>query len=186
MSPQAWGYQWPNWCINFPPICFSSLIYAYVLRILPYTILHKLRSKRWVSSDHAGMNKVSCEVSIFYLNSDWINPPYGMKRKFRELYYCSYSTLDCCPYGRFSRKINFSLWRHRKKRIGQKPTKFLRRLLKPLSRAKKSRKTLFDGKSKGPLLARAVLNNEVCLSEAMFSENMLENLRENLVRILQN
>ena len=109
-----------------------------------------------------------------------------MKRKFRELYYCSYSTLDCCPYGRFSRKINFSLWRHRKKRIGQKPNQVFMTCLKTSFTGKKSRKTLFDGKSKGPLLARAVLNNEVCLSEAMFSNNVLENLRENLVRILQN
>ena len=35
-----------------------------------YTFVYKLRSKRWLSSDHAGMNKISCEVSIFYLNSD--------------------------------------------------------------------------------------------------------------------
>ena len=72
-----------------------------------------------------------------------------------------------------------------RRELDKNPTKFLRRVLKLLSRAKKSRKTLFDGKSKGPLLARAVLNNEVCLSQAMFSKNMLENLRENLVRILQ-
>ena len=72
-----------------------------------------------------------------------------------------------------------------RRELDKNPTKFLRRVLKPLSRAKKSRKTLFDGKSKGPLSARAVLNNEVCLSQAMFSKNMLENLRENLVRILQ-
>ena len=72
-----------------------------------------------------------------------------------------------------------------RRELDKNPTKFLRRVLKPFSRAKKSRKTLFDGKSKGPLLARAVLNNEVCLNQAMFSKNMLENLRENLVRILQ-
>ena len=72
-----------------------------------------------------------------------------------------------------------------RRKLDKNPTKFLRLVLKPLSRAKKSRKTLFNGKSKGPLLARAVLNNEACLSEAMFSKNMLENLREIFIRILQ-
>ena len=104
-----------------------------------------------------------------------------MKRKFRELYYCSYSTLDCCPYGRFSRKINFSLWRHRKKRIGQKPNQIFETCLKTFfTGKKKSRKTLFDGKSKGPLLARAVLNNEVCLSEAMFSKKICSKISEKI------
>ena len=46
-----------------------------------------------VSYDPAGMNKISCKVSIFYLYSDWINPVTCGKRKFRELYYCSRSGL---------------------------------------------------------------------------------------------
>ena len=67
-----------------------------------------------------------------------------MKRKFRELYYCSYSTLDCCPYGRFSRKINFSLWRHRKKRIGQKPNQIFETCLKTFFTGKKNQGKLYS------------------------------------------
>ena len=81
--------QWPHWSKNFSLICFSSPIYAYILRILPYTLLDFWYANCVRSSDRAVMAKILWKVSIFYLYSDWINPATWSKREFRELYYCS-------------------------------------------------------------------------------------------------
>ena len=59
---------------NFPLICFSSPIYDNILRILSYTLLDFWYANYIRNSDRAGMNKISCKVSIFYLYSDWKNP----------------------------------------------------------------------------------------------------------------
>ena len=118
--PQAWGYQWLRWCINFPLICFLAL-FTPSFYDFSHTFVYKLRSKRWLSSDHAGMNKISCEVSIFYLNSDWKIFYIVGKGKFREVHYYSHSALDCCPHGRSSKKSILAYGDTKKKRIGLNP-----------------------------------------------------------------
>ena len=68
-----------------------------------------------------------------------------------------------------AKKINFSLWWHRKE--NWRTTKlFMRRVLKGfLFYVKKNKgKIFFDGKSRGTLLAGATLNNRVYLSQAIF------------------
>ena len=85
---KASDYQWPNWCKNFPLICFSSPIYAYILRILSNTLLDFWYANCIRNSDRVVMAKISCTVCIFYLYFDWINPATWSKREFREVYYC--------------------------------------------------------------------------------------------------
>ena len=52
-------------------------------------LICKLRSKRRVSSDHAGMKNISAEVSIFCLWTNWIHLVTCSKIEFRELHCCS-------------------------------------------------------------------------------------------------
>ena len=71
-------------------------------------LICKLRSKRRVSSDHAGMKNISAEVPIFCLWTNWIHLVTCSNIELRELYCCSYyaldkffeiHTFDCCPQG---------------------------------------------------------------------------------------
>ena len=78
--PRVWGNRRSHWCINYALIYFFSPINACLLRVLSYKLgteffICKLRSKRRVSSDLAGMKNVSAEVSIFCLwtNYNWIH-----------------------------------------------------------------------------------------------------------------
>ena len=57
-------------------------------------LICKLRSKRRVSSDHAGMKNISAEVSIFCLWTNWIHLVTCSKIEFRELHCCSRCALD--------------------------------------------------------------------------------------------
>ena len=96
-TPLGWGDWWPHWCINYALICIFSPINTCILRVLSYKLVNlicKLRSKRRVSSDHAGMKTILGEVSIFCLWTNWIHLVTCSKMEFRELYYCSRWTLD--------------------------------------------------------------------------------------------
>ena len=129
-------------------------------------LICKLRLKRRVSSDHAGMNNISAEVSIFCLWTNWIHLVTCSAIEFRELYYCSRCALDkiCEIYTSIAvhrgglAKNHFWIVATQKKRTGVQLNYFWNMCPKPFSRTKKKRKLFSRGKSRGPLSARASLN----------------------------
>ena len=89
-KPAGLRQRWPHWCISHALICLFSPIDACILRILSYKLvnfLNKLRSKRRVSSEHAGMKNISGEVSIFCPWTNWIHLVTCSKIEFRKPHY---------------------------------------------------------------------------------------------------
>ena len=127
----------------------------------------KLRSKGRVSSDHAGMNIISAEVFIFCLRTKWIHFVTCSKIEFREPYYCSRCALDkICEIFTFVPVLTGGLAKNhfwlvstqKKKKTIREPLHYFWNMYpKPFSWAKNKRKFFSDGKSRGPLLARATL-----------------------------
>ena len=162
---EASDYQWPNWCKNFPLICFSSPIYAYIFRVLSYTLLDFWYANCVRNSDRAVMAKISCKVCIFYLYFDWINPATWSKREFREVYYCSLRGL--------AKKNQIWLITTQKRELESNLTISETHVLNHSFMPKKKKGNFFpDGNSRGTLLARAALNHRVPFSDAMFSKNV--------------
>ena len=100
------------------------------------------------------------------------------KIEFREPYYCSRCapdkiceifTFDPCPHGWSSQKSFLACVDAKKKKtIGEQLHYFWNVYPKPFSWAKNKRKLFSDGKSRGPLLARAALKVFLlrCISKA--------------------
>ena len=119
--PQAWGYQWLHWCINFPLICFSSSVYAFILRILSTQSYTNYVRRDWYPLITLVWIRLHVKFPYFIQTlTEKIFYIVG-KGKFRGLYYYGHSVLDCGPHGRSSKKINFSLWRHKQKENWTKP-----------------------------------------------------------------
>ena len=57
-------------------------------------LICKLKSRRRVSSDHAGIKNISAEVSTFCLWTNWIHLVNCSKIEFRELHCCGRCALD--------------------------------------------------------------------------------------------
>ena len=108
--PRVWGKQWPHWCINYHWYAFWARFtpaFRELFLINWWIFICKLRSKERFSSDHAGMKRISSEVFIFCLWTDWIYFTTFSKREFRELHYCSRSTLDkSCENDTFDRCLH--------------------------------------------------------------------------------
>ena len=126
-------------------------------------LICKLWSKRRVSSDHAGMKNTSAEVSMFCLWTNWIHLVTCSKIQFHELHCCSRCALDkifdlsiAVHWGGLARN-HFWLVTTQKERIREQLNYFSNMCPNPFSWAKNKRKLSSDGKSRGPLLARAVL-----------------------------
>ena len=143
-----------------------SPINACILRVLSYKVVNffvcKLRSKRRVSSDHAGMK----EVSIFCLWTNWIHLVTCSEIEFRKLHCCSRCaldklfeiyTFDRCPQG-WSGQKSFLACGDAKKENWRTTKLLLKYVSYTLFMGKNKRKLFPDGKSRGPLLARAALN----------------------------
>ena len=150
-------------------ICFFGPINTWILRILSYELMNfdmpiKVEEKALLWSRL--YEKYFTWSFIFCLWTNWRHLVTCSKTEFRELYYCSHCALDkiCeiytfdrCPHG-CSSQNHFWLVAMRKKRIGERLKYFWNMCPKSFSSAKKKRKHFSDGKSIGPLLARAALN----------------------------
>ena len=102
-----------------------------ILRILSYRLANFWNencSKRLFSSDHAVMNKIACEVSIFYLYYDWIN-----------LLYCSKRVILLQSQRSGQKKSILA----RKETIREQQNSFWDRCLKPFFMGKKTKESFF-------------------------------------------
>ena len=111
------------------------------------------------------MKNISAKVSIFCLWTNWIHLVTCSRIEFRDLHCCSHCaldkifeiyTFDSFPHGWSGQKSVLACG-DVKKRIGEQLNYFWKMRLKPFSWAKDKRKLFLDGKSRGPLLARAAL-----------------------------
>ena len=144
----------------------------------------KLRSKRRVFSDYAGMKNISGEVSIFCQWNNWIHLVTCSKIEFREPYYCSRCALDkiceiysfdCCPHGLSSQKSFLAYGDAKKERIGEQLNYFWNMRPNSFSWAKNLINLVSDGagswedRSKREWLLRALNSTELFQSQCVFS-----------------
>ena len=144
------------------------------MRFQPHLRLHfensffyVLRSKVGVSSDHAGMKKLSVKVSILCLWTDNLHLVTCSKREFLNLCHCSRSALEkLCEIYTYDRRPHG--WPDQKsilacadaKKENRRITKlFLKHVSSTLlmSETVNKRELFSDGKSRGPRSVRATL-----------------------------
>ena len=112
------------------------------------------------------MKNISAEVFIFCLWANWMHFITCSKIEFRDLHYrsryaldkiCEIYTFDRCSQG-WSLQKSFLTCGDTKKRIEEQLNYLWNMCPKSFSWANNKRKLFSDGRSRGPLLARAALN----------------------------
>ena len=106
------------------------------------------------------MNKIACEVSIFYLYYDWINLVYCSKRVILLQSQRSGQKKSILAYNDTQEK----------RQLENNKTIFETGVLNPFLWEKNKGKLFCDGKSRGLLWSTAALTNRICPSKAMFSK----------------
>ena len=178
--------------MNFPLICLFSPIYAYILRIISYTSVNFWYAN-YVRTD--GSLLITLVWIIFHAKfpylicilSEWIL--YIVARENSVSYTIVVAARSIAVYtGSLAKKsvLACDAKKTKKRELESDQTIFWDMCLQTIFYEQKNKWNLsFDGKSRVLFLARVAHNNEVCLSKAMFSKNVLKNLWGNLVRITQ-
>ena len=167
----VWTFHW---------YAFFSPIYAYILRIISYTSVNFWYAN-YVRTD--GSLLITLVWIIFHAKflylictlSEWIL--YIVARENSVSYTIVVAARSIAVYtGSLAKKsvLACDAKKTKKRELESDQTIFWDMCLQTIFYVQKNKWNLsFDGKSRVPFLARVAHNNEVCLSKAMFSKNVL-------------